>query len=440
MTITQNRLFAHYWILMLSLVLLPGVALHSFAAEIHVPSQFSTIQAAIDASQDNDIIIVQPGTYTENIDYNGKAITLTSTNPLDPTIVASTIIDGNMNGSVVTFDSGETPNSILTGFTIKNGNGTLIDGKRYGGGIYCGIQSTPTIRRNKIINNTADVGGAIFIHGNSPPTITNGPSVDYPYAGTGQTMTLSVTAADPDGDDLVYRWVPREGGTITGTGSIVSFSAASGGVYHIDLTVDDQHGGTATGVVNVTVIGIVIQTPLPQLIAGNSASISATVTPVVANSPEYLVSITWSLIEGPAAGTFDAAVNGTPGATSITFTPSASGPGRIQAMYRVGTATTTHSVAIALNPIVLSIAPASGKQGETIQSTITGNNLGRVNSVSLSGSGVTATIREGKTENSLPVQFVISKEAAAGNRNIILTTPEGQFTGSVTFQVIYSIA
>jgi len=97
---------------------------------------------------------------------------------------------------------------------------------------------------------------------------------------------------------------------------------------------------------------------------------------------------------------------------------------------------TNHSVAISLNPIVLTIDPASGKQGETIQATITGNNLGRVTGISVSGSGVAASIREGKTESSLPVQFVISKEAAAGNRTINLSTPEGQFSTSLAFQII----
>ena len=432
----HKRLLAQSLIPILSILLLLVMPISGLAAEIQVPSQFATIQAAIDASQDGDTIVVQPGTYTENIDYKGKAITLTSTNPLDLTIVASTIIDGNMNGSVVIFDSEETPNSVLTGFTIRNGSGTLLaDGKRYGGGIYIGLQSIPTIRRNKIINNTADIGGAIYIHGNSLPAITDGPNVDYPYVRTGQTRALSVTATDPDGDQLVYRWVPREGGTITGTGSSVSFSVATAGVYHIDLTVDDQHGGTVKGMVSVTVIGVAIQTPVPQLIVGNSATIRATVTPSIAHSPQYPVSITWSLTGGPATGTFDAAVNGTPQATSITFTPSASGPGQIQAVYQVGAATATHSVAIALNPIALSIDLGSGKQGETIQATITGNNLGRVNAVSLSGSGVTGSIRDGKTENTLPVQFVINKEAAAGNRTIILSTPEGQFNTPVTFQI-----
>jgi hypothetical protein len=204
---------------------------------------------------------------------------------------------------------------------------------------------------------------------------------------------------------------------------------------HIDLTVDDQHGGKATGTVTVTVIGVTIQTPLPQLIAGQSATLSATVTPSITNSPEYPISVTWSVIEGTATGTFDASVNGKPEATSITFTPTASGQGRIQAEYKVGTASATDSAAIALNPIVLSIDPTSGIQGATVQAIITGHNLGRVSAITLSGTGVTATIREGKTENSLPVQFVISQNAEPGNRTIILTTPEAQFNTLMTFQI-----
>ena len=52
MRITKNRLFAHYGILLLGLVLLPVLCISAFAAEIQVPSQFPTIQSAIDASQE----------------------------------------------------------------------------------------------------------------------------------------------------------------------------------------------------------------------------------------------------------------------------------------------------------------------------------------------------------------------------------------------------
>ena len=77
-------------------------------------ADYATIQAAIAAADDGDCITVEPGTYVENIDFLGKAITVQSTDPLDPMIVASTIIDGSActTGvdlcSVVTFGTDDT--------------------------------------------------------------------------------------------------------------------------------------------------------------------------------------------------------------------------------------------------------------------------------------------------------------------------------------------
>jgi len=75
---------------------------------LRVPERYLTIQRAIDRAIDGDVIIVSPGTYKENIDFKGKNLTVQSSNPDDPDIVASTIIDGGGKGSVVTFQSGET--------------------------------------------------------------------------------------------------------------------------------------------------------------------------------------------------------------------------------------------------------------------------------------------------------------------------------------------
>src|ERR1051326_1579738 len=133
------------------------------AAVLHVPDDYKAIQTAIDNSHDGDVIVVRPGVYNENINFKGKAITVSSTNVADPGVVHDTIVHGFGKTSVVTFASGETSNSILAGLTITGGYGTLnpaiATNVYWGAGIYCNAAS-PTIMGNVITANAGPTGQA----------------------------------------------------------------------------------------------------------------------------------------------------------------------------------------------------------------------------------------------------------------------------------------
>ncbi|MEW6214087.1 MAG: fibronectin type III domain-containing protein [bacterium] len=126
--------------------------------EVHIyPGQ--SIQAAIEAAHDGDVIIIHEGIYHEKINFKGKAITVKSADPNNPDVVAATIIDGGGSGVVITFNTDEESDSILSGITVQNGKGSM------GGGIYC--TSSPVITNCTITGNSAKYGGGICCMGSS---------------------------------------------------------------------------------------------------------------------------------------------------------------------------------------------------------------------------------------------------------------------------------
>ena len=152
--------------------LLLFISFISTAQIINIPGDYPTIQQGIDAAVNGDTVLVQQETYVENINYNGKNITVGSLflTTQDTAYISQTIIDGNQSGSsVVTFENGESQNAVLTGFKITNGYSSLS-----GGGISCIYSSNPSLVNLIITGNSADYnGGGIICGAGASPGIEN---------------------------------------------------------------------------------------------------------------------------------------------------------------------------------------------------------------------------------------------------------------------------
>jgi len=135
------------FITLVSVLLLTTTA-QSATREVGPGKTYTKIQPAINAAGPGDTILVYDGTYIENINFLGKAITVKSVWG-----ASNTIIDGNASGTVVTFDQGEGAGSVLDGFTIRNGNNINA------GGISCYLSSSPTITKCNSQQKDADSDG-----------------------------------------------------------------------------------------------------------------------------------------------------------------------------------------------------------------------------------------------------------------------------------------
>jgi len=138
--------------------------------ELRVPQDHPTIQAAINFGVSGDIVIVQPGTYKENINFEGKNVTVCSKylETKDKTFINSTILDGNASDTVISFNNEETKDAKLIGFTIQNG----IGHDHLGGGIFI-YNSNPSISNVIIKDNIAEkFGGGLYLY-NSNSLIEN---------------------------------------------------------------------------------------------------------------------------------------------------------------------------------------------------------------------------------------------------------------------------
>lgn len=149
---------------------------------IHVPADYGTIQAGIDASNNvnGDTVLVASGTYSEHISFMGKDIVVKSHGGPGTTAIQALV----NNRPIVKFEHGEPPTATLEGFTIRNavdssavlissssatlkGNVFTNNHGAYDGGAVNAIYGTTLNILNNIFtsNSCTNGGGALRVYG-----------------------------------------------------------------------------------------------------------------------------------------------------------------------------------------------------------------------------------------------------------------------------------
>ncbi len=247
----------------------------------------ATIQAAIDLCIGGDEVIIAPGRYSGagnyDLDYGGRGITVRSTNPNDPNVVAVTFIDPRHAGRGFVFDDGEDPNAVLAGLTVTrayaSGNGAAV---------CCDAQSNPTIRSCVFIKNHAvKNGGALYAGGSSSPALVNcfatrnhadwaGGAI---YCDASELTLRGCTVVDNTADDFAGGIGIGEGSSSTVTNCTVVGNCAGytgGGLYYCG-----DSAGTVTN----------------SIVAGNSADKGPEIGLRTRSHPSS-VAISYSAVQG----------------------------------------------------------------------------------------------------------------------------------------------
>ncbi len=268
-----------------AMLLLAGLSVEARAGKLRVPKKYPTIQAAIQAADHGDRVVVAEGVYTGagnvDIDLMGKSIRVECAGD-----AASCVIDcqatpqSPRRGFII--QRGETANCVIEGFTIRNGatpdgaiddrfNGAgilvtqgssptirnmVIENARagcWGGAICCSHQSSPVIENCVMRNNySGDDGGALFAWNGSRPTVINCLIVDNEAQVTGGGVTFFDLGSVIINSTIVGNTAPWGAGVLnSGGGSTIVNSIIRGNTGNqqiwgtADVTFSNVEGGFA---------------------------------------------------------------------------------------------------------------------------------------------------------------------------------------------------
>ena len=201
---------------------------------------YDSIQDGIDASR--ECVVVEGGTYTENLDFGGREVLVTGVDG-----AGETTIDGNGNGPVVTFADGEGAGAELRGFTLTGGSGyesTTSSSYSCGSGDTCTDYFTTFCGGGIYVDGATPTLGDLVIEDNdvvAPSDSTSGDDTYtyYSYGGGLCVLNSTLTIGDVDFWDNSAEeggaiYVDATGSLAVERGWIASNTAENGAGVQVD--------------------------------------------------------------------------------------------------------------------------------------------------------------------------------------------------------------
>lgn len=186
----------------LTVAILSPMGEKASASTLTVPGEYPTIQAALNAASSGDTVSVSPGMYPENLNFQGKAVSLVSAAGASQTTIAApggTAVTIGPAGSIVGFTISGGTATFGAGMAVS-GSGTVIandifqsnqEGAGGFGAAIGGNGASPLIEQDLFVDNSCDSqflsGVVAFVNGSSP-TIENDVFHDNPCRAVNLTL------------------------------------------------------------------------------------------------------------------------------------------------------------------------------------------------------------------------------------------------------------
>jgi len=280
------------------MILIAFLASTAHAAIRYVGSgeAYATIQSAIDASSNGDVIIVRDGVYrgtgNRDIDFKGKTIHLKSENGAESCVINALGSQADPH-RVFLFHAQEQHDSVVEGFTITGGYvaGSSWEDMR-GAGVNCNNASSPTIANNIIAQNTAtEDGGGIYCGDSSSPLIIgNDIRTNTAFSGGGGISCRAGASPSISNNRIVYNTSRFVGGGVYTY--LCTILLKNNTIAHNSATIG---GGSCSDDSAITVINCVVW--------GNTASTGDGIAIRTWSEPS-IVGIGYSSVYGGQLGVF----------------------------------------------------------------------------------------------------------------------------------------